>query len=203
MVLGCSPVDGAEYMVLSVWVMTALASEAVEIGKRLWVSSTSNNRNPCRLSLPVRRFFLLLQSPGLRVAVWQNWMCLTWCSKGWKMLLCRQELWNGRDKHHSRCPKIRRYQCAKCLFKGVRYHMGSSESIPVTETKVDYIPGYLYITNKRIIFTSQKGGLEKTIGSLSAFHPYSNAIGLQFGQKVINFILPRADLAVQTLQIMT
>ena len=74
---------------------------------------------------------------------------------------------------------------------------------PVTETKVDYIPGYLYITNRRIIFTSQKGGLEKTIGSLSAFHPYSNAIGLQFGQKVINFILPRADLAVQTLQIMT
>ena len=72
------------------------------------------------------------------------------------------------------------------FFKGVRYHMG-----------------YLYITNKRIIFTSQKGGLEKSIGSLSAFHPYSNAIGFQFGQKVINFILPRADLAVQTLQIMT
>lgn len=81
--------------------------------------------------------------------------------------------------------------------------MGSSESVPVTETKVDYIPGYLYITNKRIIFTSQKGGLEKSIGSLSAFHPYSNAIGFQFGQKVINFILPRADLAVQILQIMT
>ena len=40
------------------------------------------------------------------------------------------------------------------FFKGVRYHMGSSESVPVTETKVDYIPGYLYITNKRIIFTS-------------------------------------------------
>lgn len=32
------------------------------------------------------------------------------------------------------------------FFKGVRYHMGSSESVPVTETKVDYIPGYLYIT---------------------------------------------------------
>ena len=61
----------------------------------------------------------------------------------------------------------------------------------------------LIFTNKRIIFTSQKGGLEKSIGSLSAFHPYSNAIGLQFGQKVINFILPRADLAVQTFQIMT
>ena len=29
------------------------------------------------------------------------------------------------------------------FFKGVRYHMGSSESVPVTETKVDYIPGYL------------------------------------------------------------
>lgn len=89
------------------------------------------------------------------------------------------------------------------FFKGVRYHMSGSESVPVTEVKVDYIPGYLYITNKRIIFTSQKDGLEKSIGSLSAFHPYSNAIGLQFGQRVINFILPRADLAVQTLQIMT
>ena len=81
--------------------------------------------------------------------------------------------------------------------------MGSSESIPVTETKVDYIPGYLYITNKRIIFTSQKGGLEKTIGSLSAFIPIPMRLGFNLGKKVINFILPRADLAVQTLQIMT
>ena len=61
--------------------------------------------------------------------------------------------------------------------------MGSSESVPVTETKVDYIPGYLYITNKRIIFTSQKGGLEKSIGSLSAFHPYSNAIGFNLDKR--------------------
>lgn len=89
------------------------------------------------------------------------------------------------------------------FFKGVRYHMGGSESVPVTETKVDYIPGYLYITNKRIIFTAQKGGLEKSLTSLSAFHPYSNAIGLQFGSKVINFILPRSDLAIQTLQLLT
>ena len=89
------------------------------------------------------------------------------------------------------------------FFKGVRYHMGSSESVPVTETTVDYIPGYLYITNKRIIFTAQKGGLEKSLTTLSAFHPYSNAVGLQFGSKVINFILPRADLAVQTLQLIT
>lgn len=89
------------------------------------------------------------------------------------------------------------------FFKGVRYHMGSSESVPVTETKVDYIPGYLYITNKRIIFTAQKGGLEKSLTSFSAFHPYSNAIGLQFGSKVINFILPRSDLAIQTLQLLT
>ena len=42
-----------------------------------------------------------------------------------------------------------------------------------------------------------------SIGALSGFHAYSNEIGFQFGQKVINFILPRADLAVQTLQNMT
>lgn len=89
------------------------------------------------------------------------------------------------------------------FFKGVRYHMGSSESVPITETKVDYIPGYLYITNKRIIFAAQKGGLEKSLTTLSAFHPYSNAVGLQFGSKVINFILPRADLAAKTLQLLT
>lgn len=99
---------------------------------------------------------------------------------------------------HNSC----RSQIAEALGKALASDVFESYSAG-TETKVDYIPGYLYITNKRIIFTSQKGGLEKTIGSLSAFHPYSNAIGLQFGQKVINFILPRADLAVQTLQIMT
>lgn len=69
------------------------------------------------------------------------------------------------------------------FFKGVRYHMGSSESIPVTETKVDYIPGYLYITNKRIIFTSQKGGLENPLVRFLHFIPILMRLGFNLGKR--------------------
>ena len=89
------------------------------------------------------------------------------------------------------------------LFKGVRYHTGTSSSTPITEVHTQYVPGYLYITDKRILFTAKEHGFEKSLQSLSSFMPYSNAIGMQFGQTVIHFILPRTDLAVKTLQIIT
>ena len=46
------------------------------------------------------------------------------------MLLCRQELRNGRDKHHSKCSKIRRYQCTKRLFQGRSIPHGQQRIYP-------------------------------------------------------------------------
>ena len=89
------------------------------------------------------------------------------------------------------------------LFKGVRYHTGTSSSTPITEVHTQYIPGYLYITDKRILFTAKEHGFEKSLQALSSFTPYSNAVGMQFGQTVIHFILPRTDLAIKTLQMVT
>lgn len=89
------------------------------------------------------------------------------------------------------------------FFKGVRYHSGSSYTSPVTEVQMQYIPGYLYITDRRILFTAKQCSMDKTLKSLSNYIPYSNAIGMQFGSTVVNFILPRPDLASKTLQIVT
>ena len=51
------------------------------------------------------------------------------------------------------------------FFKGVRYHMGSSESVPVTETKVDYMTA-----SKTDIFGSR---------SFNGLHPF---IGIKLGR---------------------
>ena len=51
------------------------------------------------------------------------------------------------------------------LFKGVHYHTGTSSSTPITEVHTQYVPGYLYITDKRILFTAKEHGFEKSLQS--------------------------------------
>lgn len=87
------------------------------------------------------------------------------------------------------------------FFKGVRYSCRKSEEEePIEKLRTEYLRGYLYITNKRIIFSGKATGMERTLDNLSLWEPYSNAIRLQFGQKIIHFILQRSDLAARTLQ---
>ena len=76
------------------------------------------------------------------------------------------------------------------IMKGLTLHGGKSTTIPVRENVTDIAPGYLYITNKRIVFASKDNAFEKTVGSLTSMTPYSNAIGLQFGNMVHNLLLP-------------
>ena len=104
---------------------------------------------------------------------------------------------------NTKYPEIRRHQYAKRLFQRSTVSHGQQRICPCDRDQGGLHTGIPLYYQQTYYFHPQKGGLEKSIGSLSAFHPYSNAIGFQFGQKVINFILPRADLAVQTLQIMT
>lgn len=86
------------------------------------------------------------------------------------------------------------------VAKGVTYHTGGFESAPTDEKQVSYIPGYLFITNKRIVFVSKDAGFEEKIGRVTAIIPYSNGIGVQMKNKTVQFILPTADLAIKVIQ---
>ena len=88
------------------------------------------------------------------------------------------------------------------LTKNIRIYSGQSNNVPVESIKTEYEDGIIYITNKRIIFSSKKNVFEKKINNLTSIMPYSNAVGLQFGNHVYNLILPKPYLMVQVLHIL-
>ena len=58
--------------------------------------------------------------------------------------------------------------------------------------------GLLYVTNKRIIFVSDKNAFDKKLKSLTAITPYSNAVQLQFSGKTYTVLVPDGGI-VSTL----
>jgi len=89
------------------------------------------------------------------------------------------------------------------IMKGVTYHTGGGQSHPMEQQVPVYTPGYLYITNKRVVFVAREKSFEKKLTSLTAVTPYSDAVGLQFGSKTFNLLLPAAYLAQRTLELVS
>ena len=88
------------------------------------------------------------------------------------------------------------------LFKGTRIHTGGTTS--TSEEVVDYTrhKGSLYITNMRIIFNSNEGAFDKQLRDLSSIKPYSNAVELQFGQKLITLYVPDGAAVYSVIQML-
>jgi len=89
------------------------------------------------------------------------------------------------------------------IAKGITFRTGGGFSSPVEQTIPVYTPGYLYITNKRIVFTAREKAFDKKLTALSALTPYSDAVGLQFGSKTYNLLLPSAGSARRTLKLLS
>ena len=89
------------------------------------------------------------------------------------------------------------------IAKGITYHTGGGLSSPVEEVIPVYTPGYLYITNKRVIFTAREKAFDKKLSVLSALTPYSDAVGLQFGSRTFNLLVPSAYSAQRTIELLT
>lgn len=79
------------------------------------------------------------------------------------------------------------------MWKGYTAHLGHSESVPISQP--EYTKGIFYITNQRIIFVAKNHGFDKRIKNLTAITPYTDAIGLQFGSKTYNVLLPDGEIA--------
>lgn len=68
------------------------------------------------------------------------------------------------------------------VAKGISFRLGSSKAAPVRGDVQEKTDGLLAITNKRVIFSANKGAFDKKISSLSAITPYQSGIAFQFGE---------------------
>lgn len=69
------------------------------------------------------------------------------------------------------------------VAKGVSFRVGASKAAPVRGDVQERTNGILSITNKRIVFSANKGAFDKKISSLSAITPYKDSIAFQFGER--------------------
>lgn len=84
------------------------------------------------------------------------------------------------------------------VCKGVTYRTGQRRGRPIEETYVEKTKGLLYITNKRVIFVSDKNAFDKRLHNLTSIIPYSNAVQLQFSSKTYTVLVPNGGI-VSTL----
>lgn len=85
------------------------------------------------------------------------------------------------------------------VMKGITLRTGGGTSTPIEEKVTEYTQGFIYVTDLRIIFVAQEKGFEKKIKNLTAVVPYSNGVGLQYGNQTYNLLTPQPDLLVQVI----
>ena len=87
-------------------------------------------------------------------------------------------------------------------MKGVSYRIGKRQGTPIREDVQEQTKGVLYITSKRVIFVAKKNGFDKKINATSAMMPYSDGIGLQFGNITQTIMLPDGNLAFSVINML-
>lgn len=88
------------------------------------------------------------------------------------------------------------------VCKGVTYRTGQNRGTPIEESYTEKNKGLLYITNKRIIFVSDKNAFEKKLKSLTAITPYSNAIQFQFSSKTYTALVPDGGIISELISLL-
>lgn len=69
------------------------------------------------------------------------------------------------------------------IAKGMSMRVGAQKAAPIRGDVQERTPGILSITNKRVVFSGNKGAFDKKISTLSAVTPYQNGIAFQFGDR--------------------
>jgi hypothetical protein len=87
----------------------------------------------------------------------------------------------------------------KGLFGDYRVNYG--RGIPREYNVTDQQKGFLYLTNKRLIFLAQKNAFEKKHISLTSIETYSNAVVLQYGSKTYTLIVADGEVVNRVIQL--
>ena len=85
-------------------------------------------------------------------------------------------------------------------WKGFTHHVSTGESVP--QYDVEFTKGFLYFTDKRVIFVASKHGFERKIDKISAVTGYADGITLQFGDKTYSVLLPDGNVAKTALDLL-
>lgn len=76
------------------------------------------------------------------------------------------------------------------VAKGVTYHTGGSGSQAIRETQRTTYNGALYITNRRIIFTSQRDNFDKTFDKITSVNEVRDGVLIQIGSNAYSIVTP-------------
>ena len=85
------------------------------------------------------------------------------------------------------------------IAKGMSVHLGSKRSAPIRGDIQERTQGILSITDKRIVFSANKGAFDKKISSLSSITPFQNGIAFQFGTQQYALETYQAEYIYQIL----
>lgn len=69
------------------------------------------------------------------------------------------------------------------VAKGMSYRVGASKASPIRGDVQERTVGTLTITNKRVVFSANRGAFDKKIVNLSSVTPYSDGLAFQFGSQ--------------------
>lgn len=75
------------------------------------------------------------------------------------------------------------------IMKGLSYHTGKSGSQAVRQTTRTTYNGILYITTKRIIFTSQDESFDKTFDKITSINEAKDGLIIQIGSHTYSIIV--------------
>lgn len=85
------------------------------------------------------------------------------------------------------------------IAKGMSVRLGAHKAAPIRGDVQERTQGVLSITNKRVIFSANKGAFDKKISTLSAVTPYQNGIAFQFGDRQYPLETPQTEYVYQIL----
>lgn len=88
------------------------------------------------------------------------------------------------------------------ILKGNRWSTGYTSTTIDDKIETEEYKGILYITNRRIIFSSKKMGFDKHFKNLSAVKPYSNGIELQYGSTIYSLFVPDGNITYAVIKML-
>lgn len=74
------------------------------------------------------------------------------------------------------------------IAKGLSYHTGGSDSRAIRETKRTVFKGILYLTTKRIIYTSQNESFDKSLDKITSIQEVTDGLIIQIGSNTYSLI---------------
>lgn len=89
------------------------------------------------------------------------------------------------------------------IAKGVSMRSGAHKGQAVRDIISEYFPGVLYLTNERIIFSSEKNGFSQKLNKLTTITPADGGLSLQFGNYTYKIMVPLPETTFLAIKLLS